>query len=72
MPKTYTTIAGDTWDIVSYKTLGSEMYKNAILEENIACRETVVFPAGVPLAIPDIEPEVSEDLPPWKRGIKIE
>ena len=72
MPKAYTTIAGDTWDIVSYKTLGSEMYKNAILEENIACRETVVFPAGVSLTRPDIEPEVSEDLPPWKRGIGIE
>lgn len=72
MPKIYTTIAGDTWDIVSYKTLGSEMYKNAILEENIACRETVVFPAGVSLTIPDMEPEVSEDLPPWKRGIEIE
>ena len=72
MPKIYTTIAGDTWDIVSYKMLGSEMYKNAILEVNLASRETVIFPAGVYLTIPDIEPEVSEDLPPWKRGIGIE
>ncbi|MCM1217498.1 MAG: tail protein X [Lachnospiraceae bacterium] len=72
MPKIYATIAGDTWDIVSYKTLGSEMHKNAILEENIAYRETVVFPAGVSLVIPDIEPGVSEDLPPWKRGMGIE
>jgi len=72
MPKTYVTVAGDTWDIISYKTLGNEMYKNAILEENLASRETVVFPAGVSLSIPDIKPEISEDLPPWKRGIGIE
>ncbi len=72
MPKIYTTVAGDTWDIVSYKTLGNEMYKNLILEENMDSREIVIFPAGVSLAIPDVQPEVSEDLPPWKRGIGIE
>ena len=69
MPNTYTTTAGDTWDIVSYKTLGSEMYKNAILESNKACREIFIFPAGVTLTIPEITLEVSEDLPPWKRGV---
>ena len=71
MPKIYTTVAGDTWDIVSYKTLGNEMYKNLILEENMDSREIVIFPAGVSLAIPDVQPEVSEDLPPLKRGIGI-
>lgn len=69
MLNTYTTVAGDTWDIVSYKTLGSEMYKNAILENNKACREIFIFPAGVTLVIPEIELEISEDLPPWKRGV---
>lgn len=68
MPRIYTTVAGDTWDIISYKTLGNEMYKNKILEGNLASRETVVFPAGVSLIIPDIDPAVSEELPPWKRG----
>ncbi len=69
MLKTYTTISGDTWDIVSYKTLGNEMYKNAILELNNAYREIVIFPVGVALLIPEIEPEVLEDLPPWKGGL---
>lgn len=69
MLNTYTTVAGDTWDIVSYKTLGSEMYKNAILENNNACRDMYIFPAGVTLVIPEIRLGVSEDLPPWKRGV---
>lgn len=72
MSKSYTTVSGDTWDMVSYKLFGNEMYKNAILEENMGYRETVIFPAGVTLAIPDIEPELSEELPPWKRGIESE
>lgn len=69
MLSTYTTVAGDTWDIVSYKTLGNEMHKNAILKENESYREIFIFPAGVTLIIPEIKLEVSEDLPPWKRGI---
>lgn len=68
MLKTYTTVAGDTWDVVAHKTLGSEMYKNTILENNIAYREIYIFPAGITLTIPEIKLEVSEDLPPWKRG----
>lgn len=69
MPNTYTTTAGDTWDIVSHKTLGNEMHKNAIIESNSAYRETFIFPAGITLAIPEIRLEVSEDLPPWKKGV---
>lgn len=72
MSKSYTTVAGDTWDMVSYKMFGNEMHKNAILEENMSYRETVIFPAGVTLTIPDIEPKLSEELPPWKRGIESE
>lgn len=72
MLNTYTTIAGETWDIVSYKTLGSEMHKNAILENNEAYREIFIFPAGITLIIPEINLEVSEDLPPWKRGLTSE
>lgn len=68
MLNTYTTIAGDTWDAISFKTLGNEMYKNAVLETNDSYREIYIFPAGVTLAIPEIELEFSEDLPPWKRG----
>lgn len=68
MRSTYTTAAGDMWDTVAFKVFGNEMYKNILLEANVTCREIVIFPAGITLAIPEIRLEVSEDLPPWKRG----
>ena len=63
----YSTIQGDTWDVVALKTLGSEMYMSRIIERNIEYEDTIVFPAGVKLIIPDVGPEASVLLPPWKR-----
>lgn len=64
----YTTISGDTWDIVAFKTLGDEMYTDRFIKLNLAYRDTVIFPAGVRLVIPERVPEVSAKLPPWKRA----
>ena len=64
----YTTIAGDMWDGIAYKTLGDEAYTDRIMKANPQHRRTVVFPAGITLDIPDAEARVSADLPPWKRG----
>lgn len=65
--RNYTTIQGDTFDLIAYKTLGSEYYMAELIEANPAHRETVVFPADVTLVIPDITMPVTENLPPWKR-----
>lgn len=64
---TYTTIQGDTWDVVAYKTLGDEMMMSRIIEANIEFADITVFSAGVTLVIPEIETTPSELLPPWKR-----
>lgn len=64
---TYTTIQGDTWDVVAYKTLGDEMMMSRIIEANIEFADITVFSAGVTLVIPEIETAPSELLPPWKR-----
>lgn len=64
---TYTTIQGDTWDVVAFKTLGNEMLMSRILEANIEYADITVFGAGVTLVIPEIEAAPSELLPPWKR-----
>lgn len=64
----YTTIAGDMFDGIAYKTLGSGAYTDQIITLNPEYREIVIFPAGVTLDIPDPEPTVSAGLPPWKRG----
>lgn len=64
----YTTIAGDMWDGIAYKTLGDEAYTDRIMKANPQHRRIVVFPAGITLNIPDAEARVSAELPPWKRG----
>lgn len=68
---TYTTVSGDTWDIVAYKAYGNEMYMDAIIKANIEYKDTYIFPAGVVLTLPEIELTVSESLPPWKQGVTV-
>lgn len=63
----YTTIAGDMWDSIAYKTLGSEMYTDKIIAENLSHREMVIFGAGIKLNIPDKTVSVTSTLPPWKQ-----
>ncbi len=68
MPNQYTTVQGDTWDLIAHKTLGNEMYANKIIESNLKSRNIIIFSAGVVLTIPEIKIQSSTELPPWKRG----
>ena len=68
---TYTTVSGDTWDIVAYKVYGNEMYMDTLIKANIEYKDTYIFPAGVVLTLPEIELTVSESLPPWKQGVTV-
>lgn len=68
---TYTTVSGDTWDIVAYKAYGNEMYMDTLIKANIEYKDTYIFPAGVVLTLPEIELTVSEFLPPWKQGVTV-
>ncbi|MBU5438287.1 tail protein X [Tissierella sp. MSJ-40] len=72
MSKTYTTVSGDMWDTIAYKTLGDEAYTDKFIKNNIQYRDIVIFPAGIVLDIPDVETEFSAKLPPWKRGLAYE
>lgn len=65
--KKYTTVEGDTWDLIAYRQLGSERYTSLLMEANTAHIHTVVFSAGVVLTIPEITAPLPESLPPWKR-----
>lgn len=69
MTKTYRTQQGDTWDLISFKTLGDEHYVSQIMELNFQYRDQVIFSEGVILQIPEIDTssEQEMDLPPWKR-----
>lgn len=68
MLKTYTTISGDMWDGIAFKTLGSESYTDALIKANLEHRHIFTFPAGLTLTIPEITVKPSSSLPPWKRG----
>jgi phage tail protein X len=68
---TYTTISGDTWDIVAYRAYGNEMYTDTLIKANIEHKDTYIFPAGVVLTLPEIDLSVSESLPPWKQGVTV-
>lgn len=66
--KTYTTIQGDTWDIIAFKMYGDETQVGRLMQANFHLLDYFVFPAGVVVNIPDI-PETDyydEDYPDWR------
>lgn len=66
---TYRTIAGDTFDFIAFKELGSERYVETLLNANRRYVSTVIFKAGVELELPTITEEVKvSKLPPWRRS----
>ena len=67
MPKIYKTVAGDMWDLIAFRQMGSTNYTEVLINANRNHIDTFIFPAGVELTIPDIEPEQKKiKLPPWK------
>ncbi len=66
--KTYKTAQGDTWDIASYRIYGDEGHVGALVAVNPTHVNTVIFPAGVMLTIPEVTVLSSAtNLPPWRR-----
>jgi len=61
----YTTIQGDTWDLIAYLEYGDELQMHWLIEANPQHRETVIFPAGVVLNVPDIGEPSRAPAPPW-------
>ena len=67
MLKTYTTVQGDMWDSIAYKCYGDEAGINALMGANEDYIDTVVFPAGIVLTVPEYAKPVTSTLPPWRR-----
>ena len=65
--KTYTTIQGDTWDMIAHKKLGSTDRTDLLISANLEYRGILLFPAGVTLRLPEIMEKPGTNLPPWKR-----
>ena len=67
MPSIYTTIQGDTWDMIAYKVYGKEACMAKLIEANDDFAHIAVFSSGVKIVCPSLEPQASKILPPWRR-----
>ncbi|CEG29794.1 Phage Tail Protein X [Bacillus sp. B-jedd] len=65
MVKTYTTLQGDTWDLIAYRTWGSEYLLPLLFEANYKYRTVVIFPGGIVLNIPEVDTSEITDRPEW-------
>lgn len=66
--KVYTTVFGDTFDIIAHKVYLDSRAVNKIIEANTEYSGTFIFEAGVKLLIPDREEVVKdENIAPWRR-----
>lgn len=62
---TYTTIQGQTWDMISKEVYGTELNAGRLMEANPKQLGVFIFPAGIVLDTPEIE-EQESNLPPWR------
>ncbi|MCI7097537.1 MAG: tail protein X [Lachnospiraceae bacterium] len=63
---TYTTIQGDTWDLISYKLYGAERFMKYLIEANWPLLDVLVFSAGTIINVPDLPEDPDEDRPFWR------
>lgn len=64
----YMTVQGDTWDLAAvkvYPDLGGEKWMSVLMDANPKYVDTVIFGAGVELAVPEVSVPASRELPPW-------
>lgn len=63
----YTTMHGDTFDMLALDAYNEEHKADVIIKSNPQYSNIIVFDAGVVLKIPIIEQQSLSTLPPWKR-----
>ncbi len=61
----YTTIQGDTWDLIAYRLWGSEYLLPLLLEANSKYRNTIFFTGDVVLNVPVIDTAIYTERPSW-------
>lgn len=65
--RTYTTVQGDTWDLIAYKVYGDEKYIGELMQNNVRHVDCVIFPSGVKLNIPELKISEDDTIPDWRR-----
>lgn len=71
--KTYTTISGDTWDMIAYRVYRNELWADRLMLANTQHLEYMVFPAGIVLNVPEedayTDAEISGTAPEWRAAL---
>lgn len=71
--RNYTTISGDTWDIIARKVYGREVLADHLMQarQNVTLLDIQVFPAGVKVNAPEITEDIAynNDLPDWRKDL---
>ena len=63
----YITAQGDMWDLIAHNQLGNVAHTDKLMNLNQQHREYYIFPAGIVLVLPDINPDTPDISPPWKQ-----
>ena len=67
-PKKYITHQDDAWDAIAFRLWGQEHLLMVLVWANPEHLDTVLFPAGVELVVPNIPTQYqAQELPPWRR-----
>ena len=66
MRRAYTTRQGDMRDSIAFSQLGGISQTDRLMNINQQYLEYYIFPAGIELELPDVDPAASIVLPPWK------
>ena len=62
----YTTIQGDTWDIISEKVYGTPYKIQTLIQANSEYRNVFMFDSNITLNVPDISEEIQDNKIPWR------
>ena len=67
--KSYTTILGDTWDLIAKKVYGDETKAELLMDANRDKLDILIFDDGVAIVCPDTEPDDpgAASYPEWRR-----
>ncbi|WFR55352.1 tail protein X [Anaerocolumna sp. AGMB13025] len=63
----YTTVQGDTWDLISYKVYGTSKHIGLLMQSNYNLLDTFIFSAGIEIMVPELTEEETDELPDWRK-----
>ena len=67
MEATYTTRAGDAWDLIAYRVYGDVKYTGWLMAHNFPLLDVFVFDAGTVVQTPPLPAEQAvSSLPAWR------